>query len=80
MLEYVASRKILTEYVEEKRAILKIYECIYYQYIDIHHTKNQTEITLSSCSILGLKSLFKYLESGMCKDGIELDNCDFTVP
>ena len=66
-----------------------MFECVNHQYIDIHHTKNQTEITLSSCSILVLKSLFKfisqcnlvpYLESSMCKDGTELDNCDSTVP
>ena len=40
------------------------------------------------CSILVLKTLFKfrwqcslvpYLESGLCKVGNELDNCDFTV-
>ena len=66
-----------------------MFECVNHQYIDIHHTKNQTEITLRSCSILVLKSLFKFmsqcnlvphLESSMCKGGTELDNCDSTVP
>ena len=65
-----------------------MFKCVNHQYIDIHHTKNQTEITLSPCSILVLKSLFKFisqcslvpfLENGMVKDGNELDNCDFTV-
>ena len=59
-----------------------------HQYIDIHQTKKQTEITLRPCSILVLQTLFKllsqcslvsYLESDLCKDGNELDNCDFTV-
>ena len=67
-----------------------MFEYINHQYIDIHYTKNETEIKLSSCSILVLKSLFKfksqcisvtymYLESALCKDENELDNCDFTV-
>ena len=53
-----------------------------HQYIDIHHTKEQTEIRLSSCSILVLKTLLKlilqcslvpYLKSGLCKVRNELD-------
>ena len=54
----------------------------------IHHTKRQTKITLSSYSILILKTLFKFvsqcnsvpfLESGLCNVKNELDNCDFAV-
>ena len=65
-----------------------MFECNNHQYIDIHQTKNQTEVSLSSCSTLVLKLMFKfislcslvpYLESDMCKDGNELDNCDFIV-
>ena len=57
------------------------------QYICIHHAKRQTENTLSSCSILNLKTLFKFvpqcnflpiLESGLCNVGIKLDKCDFS--
>ena len=59
-----------------------------HQYICIHHTKRQTENTLSSYSILNLKTLFMFvsqcnlvpfLESGLCNVGNELDNCDFAV-
>ena len=69
-------------------AISKIFADIYYQYIDIRQMKTQTEITLSSCSILFLKTLFKllpqcslvpYLQRDLCKDENELDNCDSTV-
>ena len=51
-------------------------------------TTRQTESTLSSCIILNLKTLFKfvsqcsfvpYLESDLCNVGNELDNCDFAV-
>ena len=93
MLEKVASRRIITEMTtalfRKNTAIMKMFECIPHQYIVFHHTKNQTEITLSSCSILILKRLFKfisedslvpYLKRGMCKDGTKLDNCDFTLP
>ena len=54
----------------------------------IHHKKRQTENTLSSCNILNLKTLFKFvsqcilvpfLERGLCNVGNELDNCDFAV-
>ena len=94
MLEKVASRRLITMITEmttalfrRKRAVIKIFEGINYQYIYIFTTRKITEITLRSCSILALKSLFKfisqcvlvpYLESGLCKDGNELDNCDFT--
>ena len=46
------------------------------------------ENALSSCSILKLKTLFKFasqcnlvpfLESRLCNVGNELDNCDFAV-
>ena len=66
-----------------KRAILKIFADTNHQYIDIHHTKKQTELTLSSCSILVLKTLLKiitqcslvpFLKSGLCKVRNELDN------
>ena len=61
---------------------------INHQYIGIHQTKEQTEITLRACSILVLQTLFKllsqcslvpYLESDLGKDENELDNCDFKV-
>ena len=61
---------------------------INHQYVCIHHTKRQNENTLSSCSILNLKTLFKFvsqcklvpfLESGLCNVGNELDKCDFAV-
>ena len=66
--------------------ISKIFADIYHQYICIHHTKRQTENTLSSYSILNLKTLFKFvsqcnlvpfLESGLCNVGNEQDNRDF---
>ena len=66
----------------------KIFADINHQYIGIHQTKKQTEITLRPYSILVLQTLFKllsqcslvpYLESDLCKDGNELDKCDFTV-
>ena len=65
-----------------------IFADINHQYPCIHHTKRQTENTLSSCSILNLKTLFKFvsqcnlvpfLESRLCNVGNELDNCDFAV-
>ena len=65
-----------------------IFTDINHQYICISHTKRQTENTLSSCSILNLKTLFKFvsqcnlvpvLESRLCNVGNELDNCDFAV-
>ena len=61
---------------------------ILHQYICIHHVKRQTENTLSSCSILNLKTLLKFvsqcnlvpfLESGLCNVGNKFDNCDFAV-
>ena len=60
---------------------------INHQYMDIYHTKKQTENIPPSCSYLLLKTLFyfisqctseHYLESGLCKLGKELDNCNFT--
>ena len=55
--------------------------------MDIYHAKKQTENIPRSCSYLLLKTLFyfisqctsvPYLESGLCKLGMELDNCNFT--
>ena len=68
----------------------KIFAAINHQYIYIciHHTKRQTENTLSSCSILNLKTLLKFvsqcnlvpfLENGLNNVGHELDNCEFAV-
>ena len=60
---------------------------INHQYMDIYHTKKQTENNPRSCSYLVLKTLFYfisqctselYLESGLCELGKELDNCNFT--
>ena len=51
-------------------------------------TKRQTENRFSSCSIVNLKTLFKFvsqcnlvpfLESRLCNVGNALDNCDFAV-
>ena len=62
------------------------YSCNNHQYICIHHTNRQTENRFSSCSILNLKTLFKFVsqcnlvpffESRLCNVGNELDNCDF---
>ena len=72
------------------RAISKIFADFNHQYtcMCIHHTKRQTENTLSSYSILNLKTLFNFesqcnlvplLESGVCNVGNELVNCDFAV-
>ena len=61
---------------------------IYQQYVDIHHTKRQTESTLRSCIILNLKKLFKfvsqcslvrYLKSGLCTVKNDLDICDLQL-
>ena len=50
--------------------------------------EKKTETTLSSCIILTLKTLFKFvsqgnlvpfLESGLCNVVNELDNCDVAV-
>ena len=60
---------------------------INHQYMDIYHTKKQTENTPCSCSYLLLKTLFyfilqctsvPYFESGLCKLDKELGNCNFT--
>ena len=69
------------------KAIAKIFAGINLQYMDIYHTKKQTENIPLSCSYLLLKTLFyfisqctsgPYLESGLCKLDYELDNCNFT--
>ena len=53
------------------------------QYLDIHHTKEETEVTLSACCIVVLKTLPKpisqcslvpYIKSDVCKVRNELDN------
>ena len=58
-----------------------------HKYMDICHTKKQTEKIPRSCIYLLLETLFyfisqctsePYLESGLCKLGKELDNCNFT--
>ena len=57
------------------------------KYMDIYHTKEQTENISRSCSDLLLKTVFYFisqctlepsLESGLCKLDKELDNCNFT--
>ena len=80
MPENVASRRILTkwqpQYFKEYKAISKIFAIINHQYMDIYHTKKQTENISRSCSYLLLKTLFHfisqcssdpYLEIGFCK-------------
>ena len=60
---------------------------INHYYMDIYHTKKETENIPRSCSYLLLNTLFyfilqctsaQYLESGLCKFDKELDNCNFT--
>ena len=67
--------------------ISKLFAGITHQYMDIYHTKKQTEYISQSCSYLLLKTLFyfisqctsvPYLERGLCKLGKERDNCNFT--
>ena len=79
---------MMTHYFAEIRAIPKIFADINHQYICIHHTNRQTENRFSSCSILILKTLFKFvsqcnlvpfLQSRLCNVRNELDNCDFAV-
>ena len=69
------------------KAISKNFAGINLQYIDIYHTKKQTENISRSSSYLLLKILFyfisqctsgPYLESGLCKLDYELDNCNFS--
>ena len=65
------------QYFIEYKAIPKVYFAgINHLYMDIYHTKKQTENILRSCSYLLLKTLFyfisqctsaPYLESGLCK-------------
>ena len=80
--DHIISRKL-----EQYQIFLQI---LMISIICIHHTKRQTENTLSSCStcILNLKTLFKFvsqcnlvpfLESVLRNVGNELDNCDFAV-
>ena len=72
----------------EYKAIPKFFAGINHQYMDIYHTKKQTENIPRSCSYLLLKTLFyfmsqctsaPYLESGLCKLDKELDNCNFYI-
>ena len=76
----VASRRILTKMAASvfPRILSNInyFAVINHQYMDIYHTKKQTEIIPRSCSYLLLKTLFHfisqctlkpYLESGLCK-------------
>ena len=60
---------------------------INHQYMDIYHTKQQTENIPRSCSYLLLKTLFyfisqctsvPYLESDLCKLDKEVELCRFT--
>ena len=66
---------------------IKIFAGITHQYMDVYHTKKQTENISRSCSYLLLKILvyfisqcisIPYLESGLCNLGKELDKCNFT--
>ena len=87
MPENVASRRILTKMAASLfHRILsntKINADINHQYMDIYHTKKQTENIPRSCSYLLLKTLFyfisqctsmPYLESGLDQLDKELDN------
>ena len=92
MLENVTSGRILTKkrqpwYFIDYEAISKIFAGINLQYVDIYHTKKQTENLPRSCSYLLLKTLFyfisqctsePYLKSGLSKLDNELDNCNCT--
>ena len=91
MPENVASGGFLPkwqpQYFIEYKAISKIFAGIDHQYMDIYHTKKQTENITHSCSYLLLKTLFyfilqctsaPYLVSDLCKLDKELDNCIFT--
>ena len=69
------------------KALSKIFAGITHQNMDIYHAKKQIGNIPHSCSYLLLKTLFNfisqctlvpYLESGSCKLGKELDNCNFT--
>ena len=64
-----------------------MFAVINHKYMDIYHTKKQTENIPRSCSYLLLKTLFyfisqctpvPYLESGLCKLDKKLDNCNST--
>ena len=66
MFEKAASRRILTEmttalFRRKKSKTEDVCRYLNHQYIDIPNTNNHTEITLSSCSILVLKSLLKFI-------------------
>ena len=86
MPENVASWRILTKMTASvfHKAISIFFAGMNIQYMDIYHTKKQTENIARSCSYLLLKTLFyfisqctsaSYLESGLCKLDNELDNC-----
>ena len=77
-----------SQYFIEYKAISKIFVVINHQYMDIYHTKKQSENIPRSCSYLLLKTLFyfisqctsaPYLESGLSKLDKKLDNCNFTI-
>ena len=64
-----------------------MFAVINHQYIDIYHTKKQTENIPCSCSYLPLKTLFYFisqctsvpeLESDLCELDKKPDNCNFT--
>ena len=91
MPENVASGRIKPkwhpQYFIEYKAISKKIAGINHQYMDIYHTKKQTENIPRSCGYLLLKPLFyfisqctsaPYLVRGLCKLDKELDNCNFT--
>ena len=91
MSENVASRRILTKMAASvfHRILSNIKKIadLNHQYMDIYHTKKQTDNIPISCSYLLLKTLFylisqctsePYLESCLCKLDMELDNCNFT--
>ena len=91
MPENIASRKSLTKMAASVfhriKSNIKKFAGINHQYMDIYHTKSQTESIPRSCSYLLLKILFyfisqctsvPYLESGLCKLDKKLDNCNFT--
>ena len=81
------NQKWQPQYFIEYKAISNFFAGINHQYMDIYHTKKQTENIPRSCSYLLLKTLFHfiaqctlvpYLESGLCKLDKELENCNFT--
>ena len=76
------------QYFIKYKAISKIFAVINHQYMDIYHTKKQSENIPRSCSFLLLKTLFyfisqctsaPYFESGLSILDKKLDNCNFTI-